>query len=76
MAETKEFTFEITRHIGVVSENEQSGWKRELNFVSWNERPAKLDLRDWNPEHSKAGKGITLTDEEAKRLLDLLAEEF
>lgn len=30
------------------------------------------DIRDWAPEHEKMGKGITLTDEEAKALLELL----
>ena len=64
MAELK---FEITERIGVLSENAK-GWTKELNKVSWNEREPKYDLREWNPDHSRMGKGITLTDEEVETL--------
>jgi hypothetical protein len=66
-----DITFEITKHFGVLSE-EKSGWKKELNMVSWNNRAPKLDIRDWSPDHEKMGKGITLTREEAQKLLELL----
>lgn len=68
MAELK---FEITKSIGVLSENAK-GWTKELNMVSWNERPAKYDLREWSPDHSRMGKGITLTEEDIQNLKDLL----
>lgn len=71
MAELK---FEITEHIGVLSENAK-GWTKELNKVSWNERPAKYDLREWSPDHSRMGKGITLTDEDIEALRNLLNGE-
>lgn len=32
----------------------------------------KLDVRDWAPEHEKMGKGVTLTENEAKNLYGLL----
>ena len=66
-----DITFSITKHLGVLSE-EKSGWKKELNMVSWNNREAKIDLRDWAPDHEKMGKGITLTREEAQKLLGVL----
>ncbi|MCI2061483.1 MAG: PC4/YdbC family ssDNA-binding protein [Eubacteriaceae bacterium] len=65
--------YEITEELGVISESPK-GWTRELNRVSWNGREAKLDLRDWAPEHEKMGKGITLTDDEAKKLCELLSK--
>jgi len=65
--------FSIERRIGVLSEGSR-GWKKELNLVSWNEREAKLDLRDWSEDHLKMSKGITLTREEAAALRDLLTE--
>ena len=68
MAELK---FEITKSIGVLSENAK-GWTKELNMVSWNERPAKYDLREWSPDHSRMGKGITLTEEDIESLKNLL----
>ena len=30
-----------------------NGWKKELNFVSWNERAPKFDIRDWEPGYKK-----------------------
>ena len=71
MAELK---FEITERIGVLSENAK-GWTKELNKVSWNEREPKYDLREWNPDHSRMGKGITLTDEEVETLKTILNGE-
>lgn len=71
MAELK---FEITERIGILSENAK-GWTKELNKVSWNEREPKYDLREWNPDHSRMGKGITLTDEEVETLKAILNGE-
>lgn len=64
--------FEILERIGELSES-KSGWKRELNIVSWNGREAKFDLRDWSPDHTKMGKGLTLSNEELKKLSELLS---
>ena len=60
MAELK---FDITQTIGVLSENAK-GWTKELNLVSWNEREPKYDIREWSPDHTRMGKGVTLTNEE------------
>lgn len=68
-----EFKFEITKSYGIISEG-KAGWNMELNEVSWNDRPAKLDIRTWSPDHQKMGKGITLTKEEAKALGKLLLD--
>lgn len=68
MAEIK---FEIIKNIGVLSETAK-GWKKELNIVKWNERDPKYDLRDWSPDHTKMGKGITLTEDEVKKLKEIL----
>ena len=63
----QEFSYEIIEEIAVLSENNK-GWRKELNLVSWNGRPPKFDLRDWAPEHEKMGKGLTLTNEEFEAL--------
>lgn len=68
MAEIK---YEITKEIGILSENAK-GWSKELNMVSWNDREPKYDIRDWSPDHEKMAKGITLSEEEAIALRDLL----
>lgn len=67
MAEIK---YEIVDKIAVLSE--KGDWTKEINRVSWNDRPAKYDLRDWNHEQGKMRKGITLTDEECKNLKEIL----
>lgn len=68
MAEIK---YEITKNIGALSENNK-GWIKELNLVSWNDRAPKYDIRDWSPEHDKMGKGITLSQDELVELKKLL----
>ena len=64
--------YEITEELGVLSEK-SSGWTKELNRISWNGGAAKFD---WAPEHEKMGKGVTLTEEEAKQLYKRLGEYF
>ena len=68
--------YQIKRHLGVLSANEKSGWKKEVNIVSWNDGPDKLDIRDWNPDHTKMAKGITLTEPESRALALALEELF
>ncbi|HEX2990269.1 MAG TPA: PC4/YdbC family ssDNA-binding protein [Anaerolineales bacterium] len=63
--------YEIVRKIGVLSTS-ASGWAKELNLVSWNDREPKYDLRDWSADGSKMGKGVTLTREELLALKELL----
>ncbi len=71
MAELK---YEITENLGVLSENAK-GWTKELNRVSWNGYPPKYDIREWSPDHSRMGKGVTLTDEEFENLKKLMNGE-
>ncbi|MBS7576741.1 MULTISPECIES: YdbC family protein [unclassified Enterococcus] len=63
--------FEITQELGVLSENAK-GWRKELNMVSWNGAEPKYDIRSWSPDHSKMGKGITLSSEEFSELQSIL----
>ena len=53
-----EFKYEITQRIAVLSQS-ANGWERQLNMVSWNDREPKYDIRDWSPDGSKMGKGIS-----------------
>ena len=53
-----------------------NGWNKELRLVSWNDADPKYDIRDWSPDDEKMGKGITLTEEEARNLLGLLEKHF
>ena len=70
----KELKYEIINQIGMISTS-AIGWNTELNRVSWNGAEPKYDLRSWSPDHSKMGKGITLSESELTALADLLAKE-
>lgn len=67
-----EVTFEVVHHLGVLGTS-QRGWTKEVNLVSWNNRPARLDIRDWNPDHSRMGRGVAINGEETLILKDLLS---
>jgi hypothetical protein len=63
--------FEIKETI-VVFATSTKGWTKELNLVSWNDKDPKYDIREWSPDHSKMGKGITLTADELMMLKGIL----
>ena len=67
------FSYEIVKHIGVISEG-TGGWTKELNLISWNGKDPKYDIRDWSPDGSKMGKGISMTREELATLKGILDE--
>ena len=71
----KNITCEITQEIAVLSENEK-GYTKEINLVSWNGAEPKFDIRNWHPGRERSGKGITLTKEEMHRLIEAMQELF
>lgn len=66
-----EIKYEIIKKIGVLSKS-ASGWTKEVNLMSWNDRDAKYDIREWSPDREKRGKGVTLSKEELLALKELL----
>ena len=60
-------TYEIVDHIGMAG-------KKEINLVSWNDKPAKIDIREW--ANSIPRRGITLTEEEASELYEVLKGRY
>jgi hypothetical protein len=66
-----EIKYEIVKKIGLLYKS-ASGWAKELNLISWNERDPKYDLREWSPDREKMGKGVTLSKEELLVLKELL----
>lgn len=65
--------YDIVKEVGVVLEN-SSGWTKEINLISWNDRAPKYDIRDWAPGHEKMGKGVTLSADELRELKRILNE--
>ena len=66
--------FEIKKSIGVISQSPK-GWTKELNLVSWNGAAPKYDIRDWDPEHEHMSRGITMTEKEMAKMMDIVAEK-
>ena len=75
MAKNNEITFEITENIGTIS-LASSGWKRELNLVSWNGNDARYDIRSWSPDHTKMSRGVTFCPEEMQIIATLLKDRL
>lgn len=66
-----DINFTVIKELGVLSPGSK-GWQKEINLVSWNDRRAKVDIRDWGPNHERMGKGVTLNKEELKVLKEIL----
>lgn len=71
MKNLAEIKYEIIETLAVLSESSK-GWKKELNLISWNGREPKYDLREWSEDHTKMGKGVTLTLDELQTLKESL----
>ena len=64
---------DILEHIATLSEKD--GYSREVNIVSFNNRVPLLDIRAWRQDGNGSKtplKGVRLTDDEARALLDAL----
>lgn len=75
----KDFRYEVTERLAIISQSADGKYTLELNRISYSGRPAKLDLRRWSHElgeEPRMHKGITLTDEEAAELGNVLAANF
>lgn len=74
MVRKDEVTFEIVEQIGVISTN--GSWSKEINLVSWNGAAPKYDIRDWDESYERMTRGITLTENQARNLYEILKERF
>ena len=70
MAEIKN---ENDERIAVLGERPR-GWERQLNLISWNEGEPKYDIRDWSPDGTRMGKGISLSHDELAILKGILED--
>lgn len=58
---TGDFTFEIVNHFCSMEnyqDKDGNDWTIELNEVSFNGKESRFDIRPWNPDHTRMGKGI------------------
>lgn len=61
--------FEIIKDFGSFGEGK---WQKHLALVKWGTNDPKFDVRPWNDDMTKCGKGITLNDSEAYDLMTLI----
>lgn len=69
------FSFNIVEPLGVIAEyTDHKGEKKskEVNLVSWNGKEPKVDIREWNEDHSRMSKGLSITNGEAEILCMIL----
>ena len=70
-----EVYFDLMENIGVLT-NKENGWTKEVNIVAWNGGRPKVDIRDWDPDHKRMTRGITLFEEEAEKLAKALSRRY
>ena len=73
--QNREIEFKLVEKLGVL-DTHKSGWAREVNIVAWNGKPPKFDIRDWDPEHERMSRGITLHEREAIKLAKILVQRL
>ena len=66
------FGFEIEKTLAELSNTSKTA--KRVTLTSWNGRPAKIDIRSWRTGEDEIlpGKGIVLTNDEAKALIKAL----
>ena len=65
--------FELVRKIAVLGSRE-GGTTKEINIVRWGAFGPQIDIRRWKA--GEPGKGITLNEAEARKLLQMLSQEL
>lgn len=72
MAKNEEgISFEILKDIGAFGDGK---WQKHLTYIKWGDNEPKFDIRPWNSDMTKCGKGITLDSSELFDLIGLLEE--
>lgn len=72
-----DFKYEIKKQIAVLSEYQDE--TKEINYISYNDREPKLDIRKWTKQpdgQKRMGKGITLSLQETQTLYKVLGEHL
>ena len=73
MAKNKEFKSEVIEHISDLKEY-NSNYSKSILRMIWGDNPITMDIRMVNKDKNFVGKGISLTDEECDKLVDILLD--
>lgn len=74
MSDKKEFSYQITQKVAVLSQSSDGRYTTEENYISYNGGKPKLDIRKWDRQNDKMFKGISLNDSEAEALKAALVQ--
>lgn len=66
-----ELSYEIIKDYGSFGEGK---WQKHLTLMKWGDNEPKYDLRTWNEDMTKMGKGITLSKEDIFDLAGILED--
>lgn len=70
-----EFTYSIEEFIAPLKESTKNDYVKGVARIKWGENPTTLDIRNINISNMNAYKGISLSDEEADTLVNILLDE-
>lgn len=73
MVKNKEFKSEVIEHISDLKEY-NSNYSKSILRMIWGDNPITMDIRMVNKDKNFVGKGISLTDEECDKLVDILLD--
>lgn len=72
MSKDKEqLNYEIIKDFGGFGDGK---WQKHLTYIKWGDNEPKFDLRTWNEDMTKMGKGITLDSSDLFDLLGIIEE--
>lgn len=69
-----EFTYEVEDIVGIIRETDRHDWIKAVLKIAWSNDMNTLDIRSINLKNKKLGKGISLSNEDADRLVNILLE--
>lgn len=70
------FTYNIEEFVGALKESTKHNWCKAVLRMKWGDNPSTLDIRSVNmADEKRIGKGISLSNEEADKLVSILIDE-
>ena len=69
---SKDFNYQITRPVAVLSRSNNGRYTAEVNYISYNGDEPKLDIRKWDRENNKCLRALRLTKRQAEALKEAL----
>ena len=69
-----ELQYTIEAYLGSLKESPSHDWTKSVIKISWNNNSPTVDVRNINLTNNIIGKGISLSNEEADKLVSILLE--